>query len=80
MFLGAIQARTHVQLAIACQQSMPCVQHRLRFTMQHVYGHAGNLGNKCAHHAAALETLGFVSNHNFATCWVSHDFDSSACF
>ena len=34
--LGTIQARTHVQLALACQQSMIRVQHRLRFTMQHV--------------------------------------------
>ena len=80
VFLGTIQARTHVQLAVACQQSMPCVQHRLRFTMQHVYGHVGNLGNECAHHATALGTLDFVSNHNFATCWVRHNFDSSACF
>ena len=36
--LGTIQARTHVQLALACQQSMICAQHRLRLTMQHVYG------------------------------------------
>ena len=40
--LGTIQARTHVQLALACQQSMIRVQHRLRLTMQHVYGHGGN--------------------------------------
>ena len=38
--LGTVQARTHVQLA----QSMLGVQHRLRLTMQHVYGHTGNLG------------------------------------
>ena len=31
--VGTIQARTHVQLALACQQSMIRVQHRLRFTM-----------------------------------------------
>ena len=37
--LGTIQARTHVQLALACQRSMICAQHRLRLTMQHVYGH-----------------------------------------
>ena len=53
VYLGTIQARTHVQLARACQQSMLSVQHRLRFTM-HVYGHTGNLGNECADHAAAL--------------------------
>ena len=44
--LGRIQARTHVQLALACQQSLLKVQHKLRFTMRHVYVHAGNLGNK----------------------------------
>ena len=56
--LGTIQARTHVQLAFARQQSMLCTQHRLRLTMQHVYGHTGNLGNECADHAAALGSLG----------------------
>ena len=34
--LGTIQARTHVQLALVCQQSMLKVQHKLRLTMQHV--------------------------------------------
>ena len=43
--LGTIQSRTHVQLALACQQSLLKVQHRLRFTMQHVYGHTGDLRN-----------------------------------
>ena len=38
MCLRTIQARTHVQLALARQQSMIRVQHRLRLTMQHVYG------------------------------------------
>ena len=38
--LGTIQARTHVQLALVFQQSMIRVQHRLRLTMQHVYGHS----------------------------------------
>ena len=42
--LGTIQARTHVQLALACQQSVIRVQHRLRLTKQHAYGHSGNLG------------------------------------
>ena len=50
--LGTIQARTHVQLALAYQQSMIRAQHRLRLTMQHVYGHSGNLGSECADHAA----------------------------
>ena len=57
--LGTIQARTHVQLALACQQSLLKVQHRLRLTMQHVCGHTGNLGNECADHAAALGALWF---------------------
>ena len=78
--LGTVQARTHVQLALACQQLMLSVQHRLRLTMQHVYRHTGNLGNECAEHAAALGTFGFVSNHNLATRWVRHNFDTSACF
>ena len=43
--LGTIQARTHVQLALACQQSMLSVQHRLRLTMKHVYGYTGNHKN-----------------------------------
>ena len=38
--LGTIQARPHVQLALACQQSMICAHHRVRLTMQHVYGHS----------------------------------------
>ena len=56
--LVTIQARTHVQLALAFQRSMLCAQHRLRLTMPHVYGHNGNLGNECADHAAVLGTLG----------------------
>ena len=68
--LNTIQARTHVQLALACQQSMLGVQHTLRFTMQHVYGHSGNLGNECADHAAALGTSGFTSSHNVTTRWI----------
>ena len=43
--LGTIQARTHVQLTLACQRWTLCAQHKLRLTMQHVYGHTGNLGN-----------------------------------
>ena len=36
--LGTIQARTHVQLALACQRSMILAQRKLRLTVQHVYG------------------------------------------
>ena len=61
--LGTIQARSHVQLALTCH---------------HVYGHAWNLGNECADHAAALGLLGFISSHNDATRWCRHNFDTSA--
>ena len=54
--VGTIQARTHVQLALACQRSMIFAQRKLRLTMQHVYGHSGNLGNESADDAAALGT------------------------
>ena len=47
--------------------------------MQHVHRHAGNFGNECADHAAALVSLGLVSSHNLATRWVGHNFDTSAC-
>ena len=63
--LGKIQARTHVQLALACQQSMIRAQHRLRL---------------CADHAAALCTFGLTSSHNVATRWIRHNFDTSFCF
>ena len=78
--LGTIQARTHVQLALACQQSMIRAQHKLRLTMQHVYGHGGNWCNECADHAAALGTFGLTSSHNVATRWIHHNFDASVCF
>ena len=78
--LGTIQARTHVQHALACQQSLIHAQRRLRLTMQHVYGHSGNLGNECADHAAALGTFGLISNHNVATRWIHHNFDATVCF
>ena len=74
--LGTIQGRTHVQLALACQQSMIHAQHRLRLTMQHVYGHGGNLGNECVDHAAALGTFGLTSSHIVATRWIHHNFDA----
>ena len=78
--LGTIQARTHVQLALACQRSMIFAQRKLRLTMQHVYGHGGNLGNECADHAAALGTFGLTSNHNVATRWIRNNVDASMCF
>ena len=78
--LGTIQARTHIQLALTCQQPLLKIQHRLRFSMQHVYGHAVNLGNDCADHAAALGALGSVSNHNPSRRWTHHSFDSVSFF
>ena len=78
--LGTIQARTHVQLALACQRSMIFAQRKLRLTMQHVYGHGVNLGNQCADHAAALGTVGLTSSHNVATRWIHHNFDASVRF
>ena len=36
--LGTVQARTHIQLALACRQSILKVQHKLGLTMQEVYG------------------------------------------
>ena len=76
--LGTLQVRTHVQCALAFQRSFLCVQHRIRLTMQHVYGNAGNLRNECADHAAALRSLGLVSSHNDAARWVRHNFDTNA--
>ena len=76
--LGTIQARTQVQLALACQRRTLCVQHRLRLTMQHVYGHGGNFGNECADHAAALGSLGFISSQNDAARWGRRNFDTNA--
>ena len=76
--LGTIQARTHVQLALACQRSMIFAQSKLRLTMQHVYCHSGNLGNECADHAAALGTFGLTSSHNVATRWIRHNLDAFA--
>ena len=73
VYLDTIQARTHVQLALACQQSMIFAQHKLRLTMQH----GGNMGNECADHAAAFGTLGFTSSHNVTTRWIQHNFDAT---
>ena len=77
--LGTIQARTHVQLALACQRSMICAQHSLRVTMQHVYGRTWNLCDECADQAAALGSLGLIFSHNVTTRWFRHNFDTSVC-
>ena len=75
--LGTIQARTHVQLALACQQSLIRAQHRQRLTMQHLFGHGGDLGNECADYAASLGTFGLISSNNVVTRWIRHNFDTS---
>ena len=54
------------------------VQNRLRLTMQHVYGHSGNLGNEGADHAAALGTYGIISSHIVATRWIRHNFETGS--
>ena len=57
--LGTILAHTHVQLGFSSQQLSLKVQHRLRFTMQHVYSHAQNLqGEKQKYYEPPLETDG----------------------
>ena len=78
--LGTIHARTHVQLAIACQQALIHAQRILRLTMQHVYGHGGNLCDECADHAAALDTFGLISGQNIVTRWVHQRFEAHMCF
>ena len=67
--LGTIQARTNVQWALACQQSLIHTQRTLQLTMQQVYGHGVNLGNECADHAAALGRFALTSS---ARCCVGH--------
>ena len=74
-----ILTRTHVQLGLSCQQLLLKVQHKVRFTLQHVYSHAENLGNECADHAAALGAFCLVSQHNLSTRWARHSFDSASC-
>ena len=57
--MGTIQARTHVQVAFACQQSMIRAQHRVRLSMQHECGESGNLGNECSpwHFGSSVATV-----------------------
>ena len=44
--------------------------------MQHTWGHAQNLGNECADHAAALAAYGLISNQTIHTHWIRSSFDS----
>ena len=79
-YLSGHDSSPHTCVAGVCQQSLIRVQHRLRLTMQHVYGHCGNLGNECADHAAALDTLELISIHNVTSRWVRRNLDTSGCF
>ena len=72
--LGTIQARTHVPLALACQQSIIHAQCRLRLTMQHVEIWVTNVLIMLLHLAH------LISNHTVATRWIHHNFDASVCF
>ena len=76
-YLYGQDSSPHTCIGTSCQRSTLCAQHRLRLTMQHVYGHTGNLGNECA---AVLGAFGFESSRNLATRWVRHNFDTSARF
>ena len=62
--LGTVQSRANVLLGLACQRLLLQIQLRLRFTMQHIYSHAQNLGNERADHAAALLYLRFGVKKN----------------
>ena len=81
--LGTILARTHVQLGLFYQQLLLKVQHRLRFTMQHVYSHVEDLETNvrimllhlvflawCRTKALAHvgRILHLIPTHAFATC------------
>ena len=48
--------------------------------MQHICSHEQNPGNECADHAAALGTIGLVSNQNMRTRWMHASFDSTSLF
>ena len=55
-------------------------QHRLRLSMQHECGESGNMGNECAHRAAALGTFWLISGHSVASRWIQHNLNASECF
>ena len=80
VLLGTVQTRANVQLGLACQRLLLQIQVTLRFTMQHIYGHAQNLGNECADHAAALGACGLVSNQNVSARWARPSIDCILCF
>ena len=75
--LGTIQARTHVQLALACQRSM-------------IFGQTQNFDSPCNTCMATVEIwvmnvlttwdIRTSSSHNVATRWIHNNFDASVCF
>ena len=77
---ATVPSRADVTLGLTCQRLLLQIQLRLRITMQHICGHAQNLGNECADHACALGTYGLSSNHNIRTRWTRSSFDSNSLF
>ena len=71
--LGTIQAHTHVQLALACQQSLLKVSTDMC---------AATPGTWVMDDLIMPPHLGHsvVSRHNLPTRWARHTFDTAACF
>ena len=74
--LGTIQARTNVQLALACQRSMLCAGQATAHRATRV---RSQWESECADHAAALRSHGLTSSPNVTARLVRHNFDTSAC-
>ena len=77
--LGTIQARTHVQFARACQQSMLSVQHRLRLPCNTCTATAGTWRMNVLIMPPHLGHSA-LSYHKLATRWVRHKIDTFPCF
>ena len=61
---GITHPCSNVRPANLVQRSHQTVENRVRQSLKHVFGHAGNLGNSCADNAVALGELGYVSWHH----------------
>ena len=61
---GITHPCSSVRPANLVQRSFQTVENRVRQSVKHVFGHAGNLGNSCADNAVALGELGYVSWHH----------------
>ena len=55
-------------------------QRKLRLTMQHVYGHSGNLGNECADHCRCTRDFRLYLKPQRYHSLDSPNFDATACF